>query len=149
MSEKLSQEAADILKERFGKDSMIALATCEKEVPHVRTVNAYYEDGAFYIITYGLSNKIKQIEQNANVAISGDWFTTHGKARNLGYFGKKENVQIAEKLRTAFAEWIDNGHNNFEDENTCILCVELTDGVLFSHGTRYDIDFSKEELVRG
>lgn len=46
------------------------------------------------------------------------------------------------KLRNAFATWIDNGHNNFEDENTCILCIQLTDGILFSHGTRYDIDFT-------
>ncbi len=37
-----------------------------------------------------------------------------------------------------FFEWIDNGHNNFDDENTIILCVELTDGLLLSHGTRYE-----------
>ncbi len=27
------------------------------------------------------------------------------------------------------------------EENTCILCIQLTDGILFSHGTRYNIDF--------
>lgn len=141
--EKLTKEAADIMNERFGKDNIIALATIEEGIPHVRNVNAFYVDGAFYIITYGLSNKMQQIEKNPVVAIAGDWFTAHGKAKNLGYFGKNENSQIAEKLRSAFAEWIDNGHNNFEDENTCILCVDLTDGVLFSHGTRYEIDFTK------
>lgn len=26
----------------------------------------------------------------------------------------------------------------FDDENTIILRIELTDGVLFSHGTRYE-----------
>ena len=61
----------------------------------------------------------------------------------MGYFGKPENADIAGKLRKAFAAWIDNGHNNFEDENTIILCVRLTDGVLFHHGVRYDIDFGK------
>lgn len=49
----------------------------------------------------------------------------------------------AEKLKEAFYTWIDNGHNNFEDQNTCILCIKLTEGILFSHGTRYDIDFTK------
>jgi len=141
--EKLSIEAEAIMNERFGKDNIIALATVDNNIPYVRSVNAFYEDGAFYIITYGLSNKMKQIQNNPIVAISGDWFTAHGKGRNLGYFGKEENAQIAEKLRCAFSEWIDNGHNNFSDENTCILCVELTDGVLFSHGTRYVIDFTK------
>lgn len=141
--EKLTKEAANIMKERFGKDNIIALATISEDIPYVRNVNAFYEDGAFYIITYGLSDKIQQIEKNPMVAIAGDWFTAHGKGKNLGYFGKNENSQIAGKLRSAFVEWIDNGHNHFEDENTCILCIELTDGVLFSHGTRYDIDFTK------
>ena len=135
--EKLSTESEKIMIERFGKDTIIALATTENGIPYARNVNAYYEDGAFYVITYALSNKMKHIESNPTVAIAGDWFTAHGKGINLGYFGKKENEAIAKKLRTAFAEWIDNGHNNFDDENTIILCVELTDGLLLSHGTRY------------
>lgn len=135
---KLNQEVEKIMLERFGKDTIIALATIEKGVPHVRYVNAYYENGAFYIITYALSNKMKHIERNPVIAIAGEWFTGHGKGINLGYFRKKENDVIAEKLKRVFAEWIDNGHNDFDDENTIILCVELTDGLLLSHGTRYD-----------
>lgn len=141
--EKPTPITENIMNERFGKDSIIALATTTDGIPYVRSVNAYYEDGAFYIITYGLSNKMKQIAKNPVVAISGDWFTAHGTGKNLGYFGKAENAKMAAKLRTAFAEWIDNGHNNFADENTCILYVELTEGVLFSHGSRYHIDFTK------
>lgn len=141
--EKLSKEAEKIMLERFGKDSIIALATAVDGVPYVRSVNAFYEDGAFYVLTYGLSNKMKQMEKNPMVAIAGDWFTAHGKGVNLGYFGKAENTAVAERMKIVFAEWIDNGHNNFEDVNTCILRIALTDGLLFSHGTRYEIDFSK------
>lgn len=141
--EKLSQEAEKILLERFGKDSIIALATIENDKPYVRSVDSFYEEGAFYVLTHGLSRKMIQIERNPNVAISGDWFTANGKGTNLGYFGKKGNERIACKMQAVFSEWIDNGHNNFEDENTCILKIELTDGVLFSHGTRYEIDFMK------
>lgn len=141
--EKLNSESKKLMDERFGHDSIIALATVENDIPQVRYVNGYYEDGAFYVITYGLSGKMQQLAKNPNVAIAGDWFTAHGKGVNLGYFGKEENAEIAEKLKKAFTEWIDNGHNNFSDVNTCILCIKLTDGVLFSHGTRYDIDFTK------
>ncbi len=133
-----SREAEQIMTERFGKDTIIALATTENETPYVRYVNAYYENGAFYIITYALSNKMKHIKDNPVVAIAGEWFTAHGKGNSLGYFGKKENSMIAEKLKTVFAEWIDNGHTDFDDENTVILRVELTDGLLLSHGTRYE-----------
>ena len=86
---------------------------------------------------------IKQIQKNPDVAISGDWFTASGKGINLGFFGKKENEQIANKMKLIFSAWLDNGHNNLEDENTCILKIELTQGVLFSHGTKYEIDFTK------
>ena len=142
--EKLSKEAEEILIERFGKDNIIALATTIGNTPYVRNVNAFYSEGAFYVLTYGLSNKMKQIEANLIVALAGDWFTAHGKGVDLGYFGKPENEHIAKKMREVFSEWIDNGHNNFSDVNTCILRIDLVDGLLLSHGTRYEIDFSKK-----
>ena len=134
-------EAQQIMTERFGRDSLIALATAADGVPYVRTVNAYYENGAFYVITHALSGKMKQIEVNPVAAISGDWFTAHGRGESLGWFGKGENKALADRLTAAFASWIGNGHNNFEDENPIILRIRLTHGVLFSHGTRYEIDF--------
>ena len=48
-----------ILTERFGKDSMIALATVENGIPSVRTVDAVDIDGAFYVVTYALSGKMQ------------------------------------------------------------------------------------------
>ena len=135
-----SREAEQIMMERFGKDTIISLATTENATPYVRYVNAYYENGSFYIITHALSNKIKHIKENPVVAIAGQWFTAHGRGVSLGYFGKKENCVIAEKMKKVFAEWIDNSHTDFSDENTIILCVQLTEGILFSHGTRYDME---------
>lgn len=46
---------------------------------------------------------------------------------------------IAEKLKKVFAAWIDNGHNDFDDENTIIMRVELADALLLSHGTKYEL----------
>lgn len=135
---KFSQEMEQILVERFGKDTVIALATVKDGIPYVRSVNAYYENGAFYVITHALSNKMKQLQSNPIIAIFGDWFTAHGKGVSLGYFGKQENDRIAQRLRQVFAEWIENGHNDFTDENTIILRIELTDGLLLSHGKRYE-----------
>ena len=145
MGEQLTDTTRFLMKERFGKDSILSLATCVEGVPYVRTVNGYYEDGAFYIITYGLSNKMKQLEKNLLVAVSGEWFTAHGIGENLGYIYSESNLPIAEKLKRAFASWYDNGHNDYNDRNTCILRIRLTDGTLFSHGTRYDIDFKNSQ----
>ena len=130
-----------IIQERFGKDSLIALATVDGDIPAVRTVNTVYIDGAFYVVTYALSGKMKQIAKNPTVAICGDWFTAHGVGENLGHVLLEENQIIMEKLRTAFSAWYNNGHTNEADPNTCLLKIRLTDGVLFSYGTRYDIEF--------
>ena len=140
--EKLTKEIDAILLERFGKDSIIALATAIDNIPYVRNVDAFYENGAFYVLTHGLSGKMKHIEENPAVALSGEWFTAQGKGVHLGYFGKADNARIAEKMRDVFSAWIDNGHNDFDDINTCILRIELTSGILFSNGKRYEIDFT-------
>ena len=94
--EKLSKEAEKILLERFGKDSIIALATTLDGIPYVRNVNAFYDNGAFYVLTYGLSNKIRQIEHNPTVAISGEWFTAHGKAVTALWWSRPGGTPYAE-----------------------------------------------------
>ena len=139
--EKLSQITEAILLKRFSKDSLISLATSVENVPYVKTIDAFYNNDAFYVLTHALSGKMKQIEKNPIVAVSGEWFTAHGRGINLGWFGSDKNKSIAEKMRIVFADWIDNGHSSFEDKNTIILRIELTKGVLFSDGIRYEIDF--------
>ena len=139
---KRTEETEKILTERFGRDTLIALATESNGTPYVRTVNACYEDGAFYIITHALSNKMRQLAQNPAAAIAGEWFTAHGEGADLGWFNKPENSAMAHRLRAAFSAWIDNGHNDFDDENTCLLRIQLKSGLLFSNGTRYEIDFT-------
>ena len=60
-----------LLRERFGRDSVMALATMENGAPSVRNVNAYYENGAFYVITYALSGKMRQLAANPACALAG------------------------------------------------------------------------------
>ena len=137
----MDKKALEIMNQRFGCDSLISLATLNNGAPSVRIVNSYYENGSFYTITHALSNKIKQIEINPTVAICGEWFTADGVGDNLGYVCDEKNEDIADKLRTVFAEWYSNGHTDENDPNTIILRIRLTDAILFNHGTRYDIDF--------
>lgn len=139
--EQKNMEGIKILEDRFGQDNVVILGTIDGEYPAIRHVNALYLDGAFYVITYALSNKMQQIEKNPNVSLCAEWFSAKGKGVNIGYFGKKENEALAAKLREAFVAWIDNGHNNFEDENTIILKIQLEEAVIWSYGTRYQIEF--------
>ena len=65
------EEGLKLIEEKFGnsKDNAISLATIAQERnsngkprPVVRSVNAYYEDGTFYVVTYGKSNKIQRFQ---------------------------------------------------------------------------------------
>lgn len=143
------ETAIKIMAERFGKDSLIAIATTDGKKMNNRMVDAFYTDGAFYVSTYALSNKVKQIESNPEVAIAAvDWFIGHGIGRNLGCVLEPKNAEIRLKLREAFSAWYDFA-NNEQDKNCCILEIRLTDGMLIldHHAVRYQIDFTNESAT--
>ena len=82
-----SQEAEQVMIERFGKDTIISLATTENATPYVRYVNAYYENGAFYVITHALSNKMTLLLQ-----WPASWLQHTGTASVWVISGKKRIV---------------------------------------------------------
>lgn len=156
------EEGLKLIEEKFGngKDNAISLATIARESgidrnprPVVRTVDAYYEDGTFYVVTYGKSNKMQQIAQNSEVSVAGclEMFTANGVGENLGWVLDPKNADIRTKLRTAFAEWYDMA-NNEKDENCCILAIRLTRGTLnINHWEKlYHMDFvNKTDMENG
>ncbi|MCL2566426.1 MAG: pyridoxamine 5'-phosphate oxidase family protein [Defluviitaleaceae bacterium] len=151
-----------ILEEKFGssKDNVLGLATIALEPstdgkprPIVRDVNAFYEDGAFYVVTYGKSAKMQQIAQNNEVAIAVnfEWFNASGVGENMGWVMKPENAEMRTKLRKAFEEWYDMA-NNEDSENCCILKIGLTNGIInLNHNeTLIYMDFvNKTATVKG
>jgi len=142
------ENAINIMAERFGKDSLIAIATMDGKRLYNRMVDAYYENGSFYISTNALSNKMKQIEAHPDVAICAvEWFSGHGVGKNLGWVLEPQNAEIRSKLREAF-EWYDHA-NNEQDKNCCILEIRLTDGMLIKdhHAIRYQIDFKNQSAL--
>lgn len=145
-------EAMKVLDEKLGhKDGLISLSTIALEPgadgkcrPAARLVDAYYEDGAFYTVTYATSTKMREIAQNPAVAICivVESFTADGIGENLGWVCDAKNAEMMAKLRTIFAAWYDEA-NNDEDPNTCLLRVQLTKGLWNDphKGLKKEIDF--------
>ena len=65
MNHGIPTEIEEILDERFRCDSLLALATVWEGKPYVRPVNAFYEDGAFYIITKRQIRKVEAYGQGS------------------------------------------------------------------------------------
>jgi len=130
-------DAVKIMTERFSHDCLISVATVDGGKPYVRTVDGFYENGAFYTVTYALSKKIKQIQANPEVAVCGDWFTAHGIGENLGWVRDERNAEMMKKLREVFSSWYKNGHVNESDQNTCLLRIKLSNGDLIDNDKKY------------
>lgn len=149
-------EAMQVLQEKFGnKDGLISLSTISRTPgpdgrcrPAARLVDAYYEDGAFYTVTYATSTKMLEIAENSAVAICYivENFTADGIGENLGWVRDEKNAEMMAKVRPIFAAWYDEA-NNDDDPNTCLLRVRLTKGVWNDphKGIRNEIDFVNKQ----
>ncbi len=147
------ERGIELIEERCGngKDNLISLSTIALDTnakglprPYVRDVDAYYEDGVFYISTSAKSSKMKQIAKNSEVAftVCSEWFSGNGIGENLGWVLDPKNAELRAKLRKTFAAWYDDA-NDEQSEDSIILAVRITQAtVIKDHGIeRYQMDF--------
>lgn len=140
-----------------GKDNLIALATISREPsatdtprPAVRMVDAYYEDGVFYISSASFKNKTLDIAQNNEVSVCGmDLFSANGKAENLGWVKDEKNAEIRAKMKKYFA-WFDD-HGNEDSPESIVLRITLTEGTITDNEQKYGewqykVDFENKTL---
>ncbi len=139
-------ENAIKLMEEFcgsGKDNLIALGTIALS-PNaagnprsaVRMVDAYYEDGKFYVSSSALKNKTLEIEKNNEVSVCGlDLFTAQGTAENLGWVKEEKNAEIRAKMKKYFL-WFDD-HGDEESPDSIVLRITLTEGTLTDNERKY------------
>ena len=152
------EEGLKLIEERCGngKDNLLALATIAieqnnegKPTPHVRDVDAYYEDGVFYISTHAKSTKMREIAQNKEVAFSvcGQWFSGKGIGENIGWVKDEKNAEIRAKMKKYF-QWFDEVGGE-DSPDSIVLRVTISQAtVIKDHGAMiYVMDFvDKKEL---
>jgi general stress protein 26 len=146
------EEGLKLFEESCGKgrDNIIALATIATETtsegrpfPYVREVDAYYEDGVFYVTTWAKSNKMIQIAKNKEVSfvVCQEGISGYGEGENLGWVLDPKNADLRQKLRKTFNKWYDHA-NDEQDENCVILAIRMKRGLIFRDEgkVRYSLD---------
>jgi general stress protein 26 len=141
------EEAINIMKELYGKDVPMSLATVNGDKVNIRMIDTYYKDEAFYGVTYALSHKIKEIKKNPNVALNHNLFVAHGIGKNIGHPLKRKNLELRDELREVFMAWYEK-HNNEDDKNMCFLKITLTDVLVFANNYKYYIDFENKKAKK-
>lgn len=140
-------EAIEVMNELYGKDIPMSLATVNEDRPNIRVVNAYFKENAFYITSYALSTKMRDIALNPNVALNHNLFVAHGTGENIGNPLDKSNLGLRDELKQAFSAFYEK-HVNEQDKNTCILKVLLSDALVFAHDYKYLVDFRNKTATR-
>jgi Uncharacterized stress protein (general stress protein 26) len=138
------EKSLKVLKELFAKDYQFALATSKDNIPSVRFIDTFYDNGAFYIVSYAKSQKVKEIEDNPEISMCNKLYRFSGKAYNIGHPLLEVNQEIREKLIKVFEPWY-FAHNNESDENMCYVKIELKQGFFYKDGHGYKVDFENEQ----
>lgn len=138
------EKSLNALTELFAKDYQFALATSDDNVPSVRFVDTFYDNGAFYIVSYAKSKKVKEIEKNSRISMCNKLYRFTGIAHNVGHPLLQGNHEIREKLIKAFEPWY-FAHNDENDENMCYIKIKLKQGFFYMDGTGYKVDFENKE----
>lgn len=131
----------------FSKDYQFTFATTDNNVPSLRYVDTYFDGKYFYVMTYGTSQKVKEISLNLDVALcSRKMHAFSGKAYNIGHPLLKENEKIREKLIKVFESWYFK-HNNENDKEMCYLKIKPSTGFFHKDGTAYKINFTEKTVI--
>lgn len=100
------EKALQTMNVLFSKDYQFAMATVKDNVPSVRFVDTFYEDGSFYVVTYSNSKKVQELKDNSQLSLCNKLYSFSGNAYNIGHPLLLENREIREKLIKVFEHGI-------------------------------------------
>ncbi|MHB8129279.1 MAG: pyridoxamine 5'-phosphate oxidase family protein [Mobilitalea sp.] len=139
------EKAIYVMNELFAKDYQFAMATVKDNIPSVRFVDTYFDDGSFYVVTYSKSQKVQELITNSEVSMCNKLYRFSGNAHNIGQPLLAENRTIREKLIKVFEPWY-FAHNNEQDENMCYIKIVLKEGFFYKDGTGYKVNFQQKDV---
>lgn len=134
----------DILEERYSQDTILLIATAKDHVPSVRSVDSFYYDGSFWIVTDTGCNYVKEIQSNENVMISdGGHNRFWCRASVMGHPLEEKNKTIREVYLKVFKHWYKEV-NNEELPSVCYIKVTPYRGYIHKNKIGYTFDMTHD-----
>ena len=141
-------EACSLMERLFSKDCIFVMATVEEGgKADARSVDIYYSEGAFYVVTHRATGKVRQTEAFPHVCFCSGEFRFYAVAENIGHPLEAQNARIRSLLTNAFHAWYFR-HNDENDEGMCYLRARLENGFFHFGGTGYRVDFLHERAEK-
>lgn len=106
----------DIISEKYQNDTILLIATAKDNVPSVRSIDSFYYDDSFWIVSDLRANYVQEILNNENVMISdGGHNRFWCKASVTGHPLQTHNESIREVYMKVFHHWYKEVNNEALD----------------------------------
>ena len=136
----------ELLIERYANDTILLIATSNNNVPSVRSVDSFYYEDSFWIVTDTRCNYVKEIQENQKVMISdGGHNRFWCNAFVTGHPLNPNNESIREIFMKVFHNWYKEV-NNEDLESVCYVKATPYKGYVHKEKIGYQFDIS-EDLV--
>lgn len=139
--------AREVMQDNFGHVVEMSLASCVDNNVTVRDVNAYYDDGKFYVLSKQGNSLMHDIAANPRVALCHGSHNVYGTAQSLGHPLEAKNAALRKKLKRQFSLNYDEYVTEHNPEMR-IVEITVTAAETFTRYHRYEIDFVKGEATR-
>lgn len=138
----------EILKERYSEDSILLVATAKENVPTMRSVDTFYYDGSFWIVTDLRCNYVKEIQSNKFAMVSDgghNRFWCHAEV--AGHPLEEKNKEIREVYMKVFHNWYKEV-NNEELKSVCYVKVTPYKGYIHKDKIGYTFDIEEDTVIQ-
>jgi len=140
-------QITNILKEKYSDDTILLIATAKDNVPSVRSVDTFYHDGSFWIVTDLSCSYVKEIQSNKHVMISdGGHNRFWCNAEVAGHPLDEGNKAIREVFMKVFHNWYKEV-NNEELKSVCYIKVTPHKGYVHKDKLGYSFNVSEDTVV--
>ena len=133
----------EYLKDRYQYDTIMLVATANNNVPSVRSIDTFYFEDSFYIVSDLSSTYVKELSNNQEVMISDGAHNRFScKAIVLGHPLEEHNKQIREVFLRIFS-WYKEV-NNEELESVCLIKATPYKGYFHKDRIGYSFDMRSD-----
>lgn len=137
----------DIIQEKYQNDTILLVVTSRDNVPSVRSVDSFYHDGSFWIVTDLRCNYVKEIQNNPYVMISdGGHNRFWCKGVIAGHPLDSKNASIRNVYLKVFEPWYKEV-NNEDLESVCYVKVTPYKGYVHKNKIGYKFNITDDSVV--
>lgn len=133
----------EIIKEKYCNDTILLVATAKDNVPSVRSVDSFFYDDSFWIVTDLSCNYVKEIQNNGKVMISdGGHNRFWCNAIVAGHPLEEKNLLIRDVFLNVFKDWYKDVNN---EELKSVCYIKATPYLGYVHKEKLGYKFNKND----